>query len=87
MQHLSKLIHVKCGPMLLISTLTHLFLCHILITFLKGLCVKCSPSWKLGELQQHLNSTLGEQGPRVEDLCGGGIVAYPHHLDSARQEI
>ena len=42
---------------------------------------------------------MGEQGvqegtkhtplwdPRVEDQHGGGDVAYPHHLGSARQEV
>jgi hypothetical protein len=26
-------------------------------------------------------------GPRVEDQRGGDVVAYPHHLGAARQEV
>jgi hypothetical protein len=27
------------------------------------------------------------RGPCIEDQCGVGVVAYPHHLGSARQEV
>ena len=26
-------------------------------------------------------------GPCVEDQCGGGVVAYPHHPGAAHQEV
>ena len=26
------------------------------------------------------------RGPRVEGQCGGGVVAYPHHLGPSTQE-
>ena len=47
----------------------------------------------------HGHAVMGEQGvqeraqnaplwgPSVEDLRGGDVVAYPHHLGAARQEV
>ena len=47
----------------------------------------------------HCHAVVGEQGvqeraqnaplwgPSVEDQRGGDVVAYPHHLGAARQEV